>query len=382
VRLTGVDPGSHVPRPSVPRAGDDKTFNFAFAQRSASVWACVGDRITFPLDAEKRERDAVDSYDDARAVAQRVFLASAYPFVHVQFLETPTLNPVIPIEPTIFVNPGIYLRHDPAPATASPVLVDVSRSGREYPPDFRSPLPFTEVHDNVSMYVEDLCADAPQLGAVLLFASFPNTYIDTNRHASDIDESLIEGKWPGPITQSDFTQRGLGLLKRLSRYGTQMQERKLTVHEVQERLRIYHEPYHLELARVLAHFRKTFAHAAQLSFHCMSAVGAPTHADPGQQRSDFCIGDVHGKTCTAEFLELVVGTLRSLGHSVSVNFPYYGGELTRRHSNPTDGINSVFIEINKRMFIDVKTFKKTEGFAATKASVRALIQRVVEHSKR
>jgi N-formylglutamate amidohydrolase len=280
----------------------------------------------------------------------------------------------------IAVNPGVFLRHDPA-GVAAPVLIDVSRSGREYPPDFRSPLPFTEVHDNVSMYVEDLCGAAPALGATLLFACFPNTYIDTNRSAMDIDESLIDGKWPGPITQSDFTQRGLGLLKRLSRYGTQMQEGKFTVAEVQERLDRYHEPYHQELARILAGFHSRYGAAFQVSFHCMSAIGAPTHADPGKDRSDFCIGDVHGATCTPEFLELVAGTLKGLGHTVSINFPYYGGYLTRRHSNPAKGISSIFIEINKRMFIDTKTFKKTEGYARTQASVEALVKRVVEYSR-
>ena len=281
---------------------------------------------------------------------------------------------------TIALEPGVFLRHSPA-SSGAPVLVDVSRSGREYPPDFRSPLPFTEVHDNVSMYVEELCGRAPELGATLLYACFPNTYIDTNRNAGDIDESLIDGKWPGPIVQSDFTQRGLGLLKRLSRYGTQMQERKLTVAEVQERLGKYHEPYHQELSRILKGFRKDFGAAWQLSFHCMSAIGAPTHADPGKERADFCIGDVHGTTCTPEALALVVDTLKGLGHTVSVNHPYYGGELTRRHSDPTNGINSLFIEINKRMFIDTKTFKKTEGFEGTKASIESLLAKVVEHAR-
>jgi N-formylglutamate amidohydrolase len=276
--------------------------------------------------------------------------------------------------------PGVFFRYDPT-TEAAPVLVDVSRSGREYPPDFRSPLPFTEVHDNVSMYVEDLCGAAPGVGATLLFACFPNTYIDTNRSASDIDESLIEGKWPGPITKSDFTERGLGLLKRLSRYGTQMQERKLTVAEVQQRLATYHEPYHQELAGILRRFRESFGAAWQVSFHCMSAVGAPTHADPGQQRADFCIGDVHGTTCTPEFLDFVCKTLRDLGHSVSVNFPYYGGELTRRHSDPANGVNSIFIEINKKLFIDTKTFKKTDGFAATQASIQALLKSIVAHAR-
>ncbi len=278
------------------------------------------------------------------------------------------------------VEPGVFIRRAPD-RDPVPVLVDVSRSGREYPPDFRSPLPFSEVHDNVSMYVEELCGKAPQLGATLLFACFPNTYIDTNRNASDIDETLIEGKWPGPVVHSDFTERGLGLLKRLSRYGTQMQERKLTVAEVQERLSTYHEPYHQELARVLREFRERFGVAWQMSFHCMSAIGAPTHADPGKDRADFCIGDIHGATSRPEFLALVVDTLKGLGHTVSVNFPYYGGELTRRHSDPKNGVSSLFIEINKRLFIDTKTFKRTAGFDATKHSIDKLIETVAAQAR-
>jgi N-formylglutamate deformylase len=278
------------------------------------------------------------------------------------------------------LRPGVFLRQEPVESVA-PVLVDVSRSGREYPPDFRSPLPFTEVHDNVSMYVEELCGRAPELGATLLFALFPNTYVDTNRSDEDIDESLIDGTWPGPIAQSDFTQRGLGLIKRLSRYGTRMQERKLTVAEVRHRLDTYHEPYHQELSRILSGLRRDHGAAWQLSFHCMSAVGAPTHADPGQQRADFCVGDVNGTTCSKPFLDFVVDTLRGLGHTVSVNFPYYGGYLTRRHSDPANGIDSVFVEINKRMFIDTKTFLRTDGFEATRRSVETLVGAVVDRAR-
>ena len=279
------------------------------------------------------------------------------------------------------IRPGVFLRHDPA-ADPAPVLVDVSRSGREYPPEFRSPLPFTEVHDNVSMYVEELCGAAPRLGATLLYACFPNTFIDTNRSAADVDEGLIEGKWPGPIKKSDFTERGLGLIKRLSRYGTQMQERKLTVAELEERLATYHKPYHQELARILAEMRGRSGRAIQLSFHCMSAIGAPTHADPGQPRADFNIGDIHGTTCTPELFDFIAKALQDRGHSVSRNFPYYGGELTRRHSNLASRSESVFVEINKRMFIDTKTFKRTDGFGAVQASVEALIRAVVEYSRR
>lgn len=281
----------------------------------------------------------------------------------------------------IATEPGVFHRFDPE-GEEVPVLIDVSRSGREYPHDFRSPLPFTDLHDNVSMYVEDLYALGPSIGAPMLFACFPNTYIDTNRSAADIDETLIEGRWPGPIKKSDFTERGLGLLKRLSRYGEPLQERKLTVQEVQERLARFHEPYHLELSRILAGMKKRSGVAFQLSCHCMSAVGAPTHADPGKARSDFNLGNVHGKTCTPEFLAFLSQTLEGLGHSVSLNFPYYGGELVSRHSDPQNGIESVFIEVNKKLFIDTKTFKKTPGFDRLKTSIDRLLTEVVAYARK
>ncbi|NKB58058.1 MAG: hypothetical protein GKS00_17175 [Alphaproteobacteria bacterium] len=279
----------------------------------------------------------------------------------------------------IDTRPGVFLRYEPAGAPV-PVLVDVSRSGREYPHDFRSPIPFSVLHDNVSMYVEELCGAAPGLGATMLYASFPNTYVDTNRSAADIDERQIEGEWPGPTEQSDFTERGLGLIKRLSRYGEEMQERKLTVEEVQARLDDYHEPYHQELSRILTGMKAAHGRAFQFSCHCMSAVGAPTHADPGKPRADFNLGDVHGTTCTPEFLQFVTKTLEDRGHSVSINFPYYGGYLTRRHCDPANGVESVFVEINKRMFIDTETFKRTDGFAAVKETMDHVIEAVCRYA--
>jgi len=278
------------------------------------------------------------------------------------------------------VVPGVFVRFD-ATGPEAPVLIDVSRSGREYPHDFRSPLPFTDLHDNVSMYVEDLYAIGPSLGVPMLFACFPNTYIDTNRSAADIDETLIDGKWPGTIKQSDFTERGLGLLKRLSRYGEPLQERKLTVQEVQHRLAKYHEPYHRELARMLADMKLKHGVAYQMSCHCMSAVGAPTHADPGKPRSDFNLGNMHGATCTPEFLSFATKTLERLGHSVSVNFPYYGGELIARHGRPKEGVESIFIEVNKRLFIDTTTFKKTANFDDLKRSIDQLVAEVVAYAR-
>ncbi|MCC7047771.1 MAG: N-formylglutamate amidohydrolase [Alphaproteobacteria bacterium] len=279
----------------------------------------------------------------------------------------------------VWLVPGVLARFNPL-ADETPVLVDVSRSGREYPTDFRSPLPFSVLHDNVSMYVDELVADAPGAGATLLQALFPNTYIDTNRSESDLDPQLILEPWPGPI-ESTMSKSGLGLLKSKSRYGEPLQERKLTVAEVTERLEKYYRPYHAELARLVDRLHRKHGIVYQLSCHCMSAIGAPTHKDPGQERPDFCISGVRGTTASSAFLELVQSSLASYGYDVKIDIPYIGGELNTRYGAPGKGIESIMIEINKRLFMDVATFKKTAGFAQVKAAMTALVRTLAQHAQ-
>jgi N-formylglutamate deformylase len=280
----------------------------------------------------------------------------------------------------ISIEPGVFLRFDPATGEI-PLLVDVSRSGREYPKEFRSPLPFTVLHDNVSMYVEDLYAAAPSLGATLLSCCFPNTFIDVNRSELDIDPDLIDGQWPVPLKPTAIGKRGLGLLKTKSRYGEPLQEKKLTVAEVEERLKNYYRPYHVELKRIIDYLHGRFGFLRQLSCHCMSAIGAPTHGDPGQPRPDFCIGDVGGTTSSPEFVKLVVETLKGFGYSVKVNDPYSGAELNTRYGDPKRGIDSIMIEINKKLFMDINTFRKTPGFARVKADLDKLLSVLAADTK-
>jgi N-formylglutamate deformylase len=276
------------------------------------------------------------------------------------------------------IEPEVFLRFDPTMPPV-PVVVDVSRSGRLYPIDFRSPIPFTALHDNVSMYVDEIWKDSPQYGATLVQALFPNTYIDPNRHELDIDPNLIDGEWPVPL---EFVSKsGLGLLKTVSRYGEPMQERKLTVAEVRHRLDKYYRPYQRELASVMDRMLGAYGFYYNLSCHCMSAVGAPTHADAGKERMDFCIGNLKGTSSTTDFIEFVAQTIRAEGFTCSVNTPYSGGELNRRYGKTDGKQESIMVEINKRTFMDVKTFKKNEGFDAVQRVAGAVLQAVAKRAR-
>lgn len=279
----------------------------------------------------------------------------------------------------IHAAPGLFLRYEPD-GEAVPLLVDVSRSGREYPKEYRSPLPFTTVHDNVSMYVEDLWAGAPAVGATLLYCCFPNTWVDVNRHELDMDPAVVDGTWPVELKPTARTLEGLGLIKTKARYGEPFQERKLTVAEIEERLAKYYRPYHAELKRIADGLYDRFGVLRQISCHCMSAVGAPTHPDAGKPRADFCVSDIKGKTASKEALALVVDTLRSYGYTVSVNEPYIGNELIGRHGNPAQGIDSIQVEINKKLFMDTQTFRATDGLRKVRADLNRLLRVVADDS--
>ncbi|MGZ5116190.1 MAG: N-formylglutamate amidohydrolase [Burkholderiales bacterium] len=277
----------------------------------------------------------------------------------------------------IHAAPGLFLRYEPL-AAAVPLLVDVSRSGREYPKEYRSPLPFTTVHDNVSMYVEDLWAGAPGVGATLLYCCFPNTWVDVNRNELDLDPAAVDGTWPVELKPTARTLEGLGLIKTKARYGEPFQERKLTVSEIRQRLDGYYHPYHAELKRIADDLHGRFGVLRQISCHCMSAIGAPTHPDAGKPRADFCVSDLNGKTASKHSMALVVETLKSLGYSVSINSPYLGNELIARHGKPAHGIDSIQVEINKKLFMDAKTFRATEGLPKLKADLDRLLKAVAE----
>ncbi len=277
------------------------------------------------------------------------------------------------------VQKGIFYRLDPI-VPPVPVLFDVSRSGRTYPVDYRTNIPFSVAHDNVSAYLEEFYCAAPEFGGTMLYCMVPHTYIDMNRSELDIDPDLIDGEWPVPL-DPEVSKRGLGLLKTKSRYGEPFQERKLTVAEVTARLDNYYRPYHAELKDILDRMYKAYGFSYQISCHCMSAIGAPTHPDPGIPRADFCIGDVNGTSASPEFMAFIKKTIEDLGYSCKVNDPYDGGYLNSHYGDVPNGKESVMIEINKKLFIDIKTFKKTDHFEQMQADLRIFQQKICQHAR-
>ena len=255
-----------------------------------------------------------------------------------------------------------------------PLVFDSPHSGTDYPADFRPALPMAALRKAEDMYVDDFYAAAPRHGAALLLAHFPRIYIDVNRSVEDMDQGLLDAPWPGPLAPGIKTQCGLGLIWRLSSDAEPIYDRKLSVAEAQARIDACHAPYHAALRDLLDDRHRRFGRVYHVDCHSMPELSGPRAPEgEGVARADFVLGDRDGSTCAPAFTDAVAAFLRGRGYSVAVNDPYKGVELVRAHSDPAAGRHSLQIEINRRLYMNETSFAKSADYAATKATVAALM---------
>jgi N-formylglutamate deformylase len=268
--------------------------------------------------------------------------------------------------------PGV-LRLDAPRAPRRPLVFDSPHSGTDMPDGFRPAAPRELVLMATDTHVDALFAFAPDIGAPLLSALYPRSFMDANRSLADMDPALVDGPWPGPLRESPTVARGMGLIWRYAWGDTPMYAGPLAVAEAQDRIERYWRPYHEALAGLVAEARAAFGAVWHVDCHSMPAVGHALSPDPpGTVRPDFVLGDRDGTSCEPGFVDMVHGALEGMGYRVARNDPFKGAELTSAYSDPADGRNSLQIEINRRLYMDEGTRARTAGFRRLAADLRRL----------
>jgi N-formylglutamate deformylase len=262
-----------------------------------------------------------------------------------------------------------------------PLVLDSPHSGTDYPDDFRPAVSRELLRQAEDSFVDELYAAGPSLGATLIAARFPRSYIDPNRSLLDIDTSLLDAPWPGPAAASRKTELGIGLIWRVLDTGEPIYARRLSVAEVRERIVRYHQPYQRAVRDAIDRVHGHFGAVFHLNLHSMPAVSSSISEEgPGKSRADFVLGDRDGTTCEPEFTRLVAESLRAMGYNVKINDPYKGVELVRAFSEPKAQRHSLQIEVNRRIYMDERTREKTAGFARLQADLGRMLAAVAAHA--
>lgn len=250
----------------------------------------------------------------------------------------------------------------------APLLVDSPHSGMDLPPDFGTSARIEALRTTWDAFVDELWADAPALGATLVDATFPRAYIDVNRREDDLDPALLATPWPTPLAPTDYSRRGMGLIRRLALPAVPMYAQALTVEAVQRRIAQYYRPYRDALRARIDALRAAHGVVFYLDAHSMKSRGNEMNVDAGALRPDVVVSDRHGTTADPRVTAFVAEQFRRQGYRVQVNDPYQGGDLVRSFGAPAAGVHAVQVEVNRACYMHEASFIKSEGFAALRAA--------------
>jgi N-formylglutamate amidohydrolase len=243
-----------------------------------------------------------------------------------------------------------------------PFVFNSPHSGRHYPERFLalSKLSRMEIRRSEDCYVDELFGAAPVLGAPLLAANFPRAYLDVNREPWELDPRMFTEPVPSFANmRSARVAGGLGTVPRLVGEGLDIYRGRLPLAEAVGRIEGVYKPYHDALKHLLGETHARFGYAVLIDCHSMPA--SIRLGDSGI-RPDFIIGDRFGVSATRTLTETAITILASMGYTVAHNKPYAGGFITEHYGQPARGLHALQIEINRGLYMDEQTLRKTGGF--------------------
>lgn len=272
------------------------------------------------------------------------------------------------------------------PGTCALVL-DSPHSGTRYPADFKFSCDMQNLRAAQDTHVEKLYDFASGMNIHWIEAHFPRSYLDANRNVTEIDESLLDMRWPDAIETDakamSKVRLGKGLIWRTMDDGLPIYDRHLSVAEVQARIFKCWEPYHAAVSGAINAAYAQHNYSIHINCHSMPAVASANATDfPGEAHADFVVGDRDGTTADAVLSAFICSFLKNLGYSVAYNHPYKGVELVRRYSNPAINRHSIQLEINRKLYMNEKTLEMTSGFAPLKQHLQLLVNLLLKTDPR
>lgn len=252
------------------------------------------------------------------------------------------------------VRAPVDIREPRGPAT--PLIVEVPHAGTFVDEQTRATLAVDDkaIARDADLFVDELYALAPTVGATLITTPFSRYVVDLNRGENDLDEATVEG---GP-REPRATR---GLVWRLTSDNRRAITKPLTRAEVNRRLDLLYRPYHAALARLIDERKRAFGFAIVLAGHSMPGTGRAGHGDPARVRADVVPGTRGRTSAAASFIDAVDSQARAAGLSVEHDTPYRGGFTTTHYGRPAENVHVVQVELARRLYMNEGTLVRSEG---------------------
>ena len=258
------------------------------------------------------------------------------------------------------------------PATdETPVIVEIPHAGLQVDHTSLGTLaaPARSLAADADLYVDELYANATEVGASVLVAHLNRYVCDLNRAESDVDPRAAEG---GAAQNSPH-----GLIWWATTTGVPALTRVLARSELQRRIESYYRPYHVALRQLIAEKRARFGHAIVLCAHSMPSQGRVPGSRETVARADIVPGSRGRSSAAAACIDLPDLLARERGWQVSHDDPYRGGFTTAQYGQPSRGVHVIQVEIARRLYMDELSFgKNPRDFNKLQEYCRTLVARL------
>jgi N-formylglutamate amidohydrolase len=281
------------------------------------------------------------------------------------------------------LDPGFEVTEPDTPGC--PLVFSSPHSGDIYPRLFleRTRLTAIQLRRSEDAFVDALFDGGCGLGAPMIRALFPRTYLDLNREPYELDPRMFDGRLPACAnTRSIRVAGGLGTIPRVVGQAQEIYAARMPVSEGLHRIERHYKPYHARLGGLIERAHLHFGLAVLVDCHSMPSGAYP----PGlvqvgglspvaglenepRPRADFVLGDRHGASCAAVLVDAAESELRRLGYNVARNKPYAGGYITESYGNPAANRHAIQIEVSRALYMDEKNVTRSERFAEVRAAL-------------
>jgi N-formylglutamate deformylase len=229
-----------------------------------------------------------------------------------------------------------------APSTDRvPILLSVPHCGVEFPTELKSEYKqsLAQAPDDTDWFVHQLYEFAPAMGITMIHAVHSRWVIDLNRDPQSkplySDGRIITELCP---TTTFFGE---------SIYNDGRKE--LEAEEVSRRVELYYKPYHKKIQELLDDLKKQFGRVLLWDCHSIRQSVPTIHKE---KFPDLILGDADGTSASPGLIEAAMRGLESGGYSLSHNYPFKGGYITRNFGKPVQDQHALQLEMTKVNYMD------------------------------
>lgn len=172
-----------------------------------------------------------------------------------------------------------------------------------------------------------------------------------------------------------MSERGMGAIYTKTSAGSPLRK-PMTRADRDAIIKNYYKPYHERLTAEVGDLVKKFGECLIIDGHSFPSKPLPYELSRSSDRPDICIGTDAFHT-PLSLRNLSVEYFKASGLSVSVNQPFSGSLVPMKFYKKTKKVRSIMIEVNRKLYMNETSGRKTARFNQTKNLIDGYINTVI-----